>query len=201
MGTANMERFNILFENLMCRFKKELPEYLTYHNASHTRYVLDKAVLISQEEKIDADQLDLVKVAALYHDSGFLKGLVEHEHASCEIVKAELPAYDFSSIQTDQICQMIIATKIPQKPQDLLGKIVADADLEYLGTDLFDIGSQRLFDELRHFNSGLTRTEWLKIQIRFLESHQYHTVYCQNFRQPKKLEHLAKLKDELLENR
>lgn len=196
-----MERFDILFEKLMSRFKKELPEYLTYHNASHTRYVLDKAILISQEEKIGAEQLELVKLAALYHDSGFLKGMVEHERSSCEIVKAELPAYDFGETQTRLICQIILATKIPQKPQDLLGKIVADADLEYLGTDLFEAGSRRLFDELRYFNSELTPTEWLKTQIRFLESHQYHTVYCQNFRQPKKLEHLAKLKEELLEKR
>ncbi len=194
-----MERFNILFENLMCRFKKNLPANLTYHNASHTKYVLDKAILIAKEEKIQGDQLDLVKVAALYHDSGFLKGIIDHENVGCEIVKAELPEKGFSPLDIHQICQMIIATKIPQRPQNLLGKIVADADLEYLGTDLFDIGSQRLFDELRHFNSGLTRTEWIKMQIRFLESHQYHTVYCQNFRQPKKLQHLSRLKEELLE--
>lgn len=193
-----MERFGLLFENLMDRFKKDLPVYLTYHNAAHTRYVLDKATLIAKEEKVEGNQLNLVQIAALYHDSGFLKGLVDHENVGCEIIKAELPAYDFSELEIQQICGMIIATKIPQRPQNLFEKIVADADLEYLGTDLFDLGSQRLFDELRYFNSELTRMEWLKIQIRFLESHQYHTDFCQRFRQPKKLEHLAKLRDELL---
>lgn len=193
-----MERFGLLFENLMDRFKKDLPVYLTYHNAAHTRYVLDKATLIAKEEKVEGNQLNLVQIAALYHDSGFLKGLVDHENVGCEIIKAELPAYDFSELEIQQICGMIIATKIPQRPQNLFEKIVADADLEYLGTDLFDLGSQRLLDELRHFNSELTRMEWLKIQIWFLESHQYHTDFCQRFRQPKKLEHLAKLRDELL---
>ena len=182
----------------MDRFKNKLPAYLTYHNSVHTRYVLDKATLIAQEEKIDGDQLELVRIAALYHDSGFLKGMIDHENAGCEIVKSELPAYGFSELEIQQVCGMIIATKIPQRPQNLLEKIVADADLEYLGTDLFDLGSQRLFDELKHFNTSLTRMEWLKIQIRFLESHQYHTDYCQEFRQQKKLEHLAKLRDELL---
>lgn len=193
-----MERFGLLFENLMDRFKKDLPVYLTYHNAAHTRYVLDKATLIAQAEKIEGDQLYLVKVAALYHDSGFLIGMVDHENEGCEIVKAELPPYGFSAFQIQEICQMITATKIPQRPQNLLGKIVADADLEYLGTDLFDLGSQRLYNELRHFNTSLTHMEWLKIQIGFLESHQYHTDYCQEFRQPKKMEHLTRIKDEFL---
>lgn len=193
-----MERFEILFENLMDRFKNNLPNYLTYHNAAHTRYVLDKATLIAQAEKIEGEQLYLVKVAALYHDSGFLNRMVDHENEGCEIVKAELPPHGFSAVQIHEICQMITATKIPQRPQNLLGKIVADADLEYLGTDLFDLGSQRLFDELRHFNTDLTHLEWLKIQIGFLESHQYHTDYCKKFRQPKKMEHLARLREELL---
>ncbi|WP_158859241.1 HD domain-containing protein [Lunatibacter salilacus] len=182
----------------MDRFKKDLPNYLTYHNAAHTRYVLDKARLIAKEEKVEGDQLELVQIAALYHDSGFLNGMVDHENEGCEIAKAELPLYGFSALQIQEICQMITATKIPQRPQNLLGRIVADADLEYLGTDLFDLGSQRLFDELRNFNTSLTHMEWLKIQIGFLESHQYHTDYCQEFRQPKKMEHLARLKEEFL---
>jgi uncharacterized protein len=194
----NLERFGLLFENVMERFEKNLPEYLTYHNASHTKYVLDRAILISKEEKIDSDQLNLVKVAALYHDSGFLKGMVDHENLGCEIVKAELPTYGFNELQIQQICQMIIATKIPQRPQNLLEKIVADADLEYLGTEWFDIGSQRLFDELIFSNPKLSRIEWLEIQIKFLESHHYHTAFCQQNRQPKKSEHIARLKVELL---
>lgn len=198
MGTDKMERFESLFENLMDRFKNNLPNYLTYHNAAHTRYVLDKATLIAQAEKIEGEQLYLVKVAALYHDSGFLKGMNNHENKGCEIVEAELPPHGFSAVQIQEICQMITATKIPQRPQNLLEKVVADADLEYLGTDLFEFGSQRLFDELKHFNPELTHREWLKIQIGFLESHKYHTGYCQKFRQPKKMEHLAKLKEELL---
>jgi uncharacterized protein len=193
-----MERFELLFDNMMDRLKNDLPATLTYHNASHTKYVVEKATLIAEEEKIAGDELFLVQVAALYHDSGFLKGMINHEDLGCQIVTAELPAFGFGTSQIQQICQMIYATKIPQRPQNHLGKIVADADLEYLGTDLFDIGSERLFKELTFSNSGLTRSEWLKIQIDFLESHQYHTSFCQKFRQPTKLQHLLRLKDELL---
>ena len=192
-----MEGFRLIFENLMARFKNDLPAYLTYHNAAHTRYVLDKATLIAKEEKVEGDQLGLIQVAALYHDSGFLKGLVDHENLGCETIRDELPAYGFSESEIQQVCGMVIATKIPQRPQNLLEKVVADADLEYLGTDLFELGSQRLFDELKYFNPELTHREWLKIQIGFLESHRYHTEYCQEFRQPKKMKHLARLKEEL----
>ena len=67
---------------------------------------------------------------------------------------------------------MIRATKIPQQPTNLLGQILADADLDYLGrTDFQEIASL-LYKELSHQNNLLLEAEWDQIQIKFLRNCQ-----------------------------
>jgi uncharacterized protein len=192
-----MDIFNRIFLDLMARLETGLPDFLTYHNAAHTRYVIKKAEEIAEAEGIADEKVTLIKIAALFHDCGFLKERAEHERVSCEMVSEELPKYGFDKEKINQIRGMIMATKIPQIPTNLLESVVADADLEYLGTDLYDFGAQNLFSELRYFNPELTLRDWLLIQIRFLESHQFHTNHCRKYREPRKQEHLEQLKRKL----
>jgi uncharacterized protein len=179
------------------KLEVELPAYLTYHNAAHTQYVVNRAVEIAREEGVLGEELLLVKYAALYHDAGFLIRKEEHEKVGCQIVNREFPDLGFHKKQIDTICGMIMATKIPQNPQTLLEQIIADADLEYLGTDLFDIGSDRLYRELKHFSADLSRKKWLEIQTSFISAHHYHTDFCIQNREPKKKENLQRLRREL----
>jgi hypothetical protein len=97
----------------------------------------------------------------------------------------------------DKIYGMIRATKIPQNPLTLQEKIVADADLEYLGTDLFYPISQHLYHEFRHFNPELTVERFNEIQVNFIRKHRYHTTFCKTFRSSKKQKNLQELIDGL----
>ena len=64
-----------------------------------------------------------------------------------------------------------MATKIPQSPTTLLGRILADADLDYLGrTDFFGIGN-KLKWELSATGSVMTGKEWNDRQLDFMEKH------------------------------
>ena len=71
------------------------------------------------------------------HDAGFTQTYAGHEDVSCEMAKTLLPQFDFSQEEIDRVVGMIQATKIPQKPKNLLEKILADAALLYLGTMRF----------------------------------------------------------------
>jgi len=182
--------FDKIFKNVMQVLEMELPDHLVYHNLDHTKYVLDKSILIAQHEGIFGHDLTLVKIAALYHDIGFIKKRENHESISCSIAKDDLVEYGLCGIDIDKICGMIMATKIPQKPSSPLEDILADADLEYLGTDKFERVSERLFKELRFYNPELGRKEWFKIQRDFLTAHQYHTKFCRDQREYRKSENL-----------
>lgn len=174
----------------------KLPEYLTYHNLDHTAYVIEKAVFLAEKLKVSDDDLHLLQLAALFHDTGFIDNPKDHEEKGCKIAENYL-AKGYSSADLDKIHGMIMATKIPQKPTNLLENILADADLEYLGTDLFEEIGQTLFEELKHFNPDFTEQAWDELQLVFLQKHHYHTEYCRINREPKKQENLLTVKKRL----
>lgn len=186
--------YNKIYAHVMDILSNNLPSYLTYHSIDHTLHVLDKAVYIAKKEKVTNKDLWLLKIAALYHDIGFIETHIDHEQIGCRIAKTELKAFDFSNEDIETICKMIMATKIPQQPETNLEKILADADLEYLGSNKFvEIGEQ-LYKELKHYNDNLTREQWNSIQIDFISKHNYHTAYCKRYRKHQKLKHLQSLK-------
>ncbi len=174
--------------------ENNLPSYLTYHHTFHTQYVLDKTILIADKEKISSQDLLLLKIAALYHDSGFTIGRENHEEQSCGIVIQDLKEIAFSESEISQICGMIMATRIPQRPKNKLENILADADLEYLGTDHFNFFSQKLYEEMKYFHPDLSPKQWLDIQINFISSHSFHTDYCRKYTEPGKIKNLEKIK-------
>lgn len=186
--------FQNIYNEVRDLLSDNLPDYLTYHSVSHTLEVYDKAIFIGKKENISQSEMNLLKIAALYHDVGFTKTHVEHEQEGCKIAKVNLKRHGLSSEQIDEICAMIMATKIPQNPQNKLEKILADADLEYLGTVNFAEGSKKLYLELLHFNPNLSIEEWNKIQIKFLTNHKYHTNFCKRYKQHRKLKNLLTLK-------
>ncbi len=193
------ERVREIQEHIIKQLKDGLPVYLTYHSLDHTLYVLKVATYLAQKEGLSAPETELLQVAALYHDIGFTVQREEHEEVGCKIATGQLAAYGFTIAETKEICGMIRATRIPQKPHTLSECILADADLEYLSTSLFWSVGDLLYQELKHINPRLTRRAWDEIQIQFLESHQYHTVFCQKYKESLKQQYLRKLKEQYAE--
>lgn len=192
-----MNLFDQLYKRIITNLEINLPRHLTYHNPNHTRHVLEKVILIAEKENISDQELYLLKIAALYHDTGYQVGNKNHEGESCRIAELELAELGFKKAEIDQICGMILATQIPQQPKTYLEGILADADLEYLGTDEFDLISNKLFIETKHFQPNLTLEKWYNIQVDFITKHHYHTDFCKKNREPNKLKNLEKIKIKL----
>ncbi len=184
---------NQIFDNVFSRLENELPHYLFYHSANHTKRVIDRAVFLAREAEFSDYDIELVKVAALYHDAGFLIGRKDHETKSCMLATKELPGYGFSKEEIKIICGMINATRIPQKTFNKYDKIVADADLFYLGTEDYDHYSNLLYKELEHIDPEIDEKKWFEIQLNFLNSHQFHTPYGINVLAPVKQKNKQKL--------
>lgn len=187
--------FKELEQMILQRLQKGLDKKLTYHNLQHTIDVLQQVERIAREEGIaDQEQLLLVRIAALYHDTGFLDTYQGHEQRSCEIMMEDLGNSSLSEQKLLMIRGMIMATKIPQSPVSLLEEIICDADLDYLGRPDFPPISQHLMKEFLEYGIIKDEAEWDPIQIGFFEKHQYFTHSSRTIRQPGKLAHLALLK-------
>jgi uncharacterized protein len=177
--------FEEIYKKIIAKLEQDLPGSLAYHNAHHTKYVVEKAEKLAVYENITGRNLQLVKLAALYHDTGFLLHREEHESLGCQIASRDLEG-TLTTAELGKVCGMIAATKIPQRPKNKMEKIVADADLFYLGTSNYKKYSQKLYLELKHFDPSINEEKWLKIQIDFLSSHSYHTDYARENLQPMK---------------
>jgi uncharacterized protein len=178
--------------------RAQLKPYLKYHCVEHTHRVIHKAIEIGTYEKLNAHDLILVQLAALFHDAGFLMEEENHEKSSCKIARQYLAPYNLSTEDQEKICGMIMSTNIPQVANNILEMVVADADLEYLGTDDYGEISTRLLEEIRHKNPSFSDFDWLKLQIYFLESHHFFTEYAREKLIPIKKNNLSRLKSELL---
>jgi hypothetical protein len=190
-------QFNKAGKFILNKLAKELPGHLSYHSVEHIKDVYDSALQIGTQEKISDYDMKLVLTAAWYHDSGFLKAVNDHEEESCRIARDTLPGFGYTSKEIDCICNMIMATKIPQVPKNHLEEILADADLDYLGRDDFFTIGNKLFSELSVFGFLNNEEEWNRLQVRFLENHHYFTQTAINKRQSKKEEHLQEIKQKL----
>lgn len=180
-------------EMIVGLLRNELSPAYYYHNVDHTLYVAQVAVEIGKEMNCSSDQLDLLETAALWHDAGLTQVYYDHEEAGCALVNKYLPDFGYSSLQIQQINRMIMATKLPQRPFSLMEEIVADADLEYLGTALAQERADDLYRELKQRDPSLTREAWNTQQINFLSAHNYFTQFCKENREPLKQEYLKEL--------
>ncbi len=195
------ELYEIIRSKILHNLGENLSKGLWYHGVHHTLDVEKQALRIAESEHIsDPDELFLLKVACLYHDSGFLFTYKDHEIAGCNLVRRELPAFGFNLAELDIICGLIMATKIPQTPHTKLEAIICDADLDYLGRNDFDGISNTLFLELNARKFVETENDWNLIQVKFFKAHQFFTATSKNLREQKKQQHLEMIEEMLVKS-
>ena len=186
--------FSILKSKVLAELDQQLDPRLTYHCRQHTEDVLEQTERIAQAEHIIQPRLlMLMKIAALYHDTGFVDIYVGHEERSCEIMIKELKNYEFDESEITLMTGMIMATKVPQSPTALHEMVLCDADLDYLGRDDFPVINKRLKNELLAFGFIKDLNESNELQVNFLGKHRYFTNSSVKLRDPVQREHLASL--------
>ncbi len=203
LGLIPNDKFDIKFklvqfidlqEIILDKLEKELPGHLHYHNVKHTIDVVTEVELMGWAEGVGEEEVLLLKTAALFHDSGHIKGYDNHEHLGCLMAREYLPGYNFSPHQIERICELIMATRMPPEPGNLLEKIMCDSDLDYLGRSDFIPVSNNLYEELRVQNKIGSLNDWNKLQIKFISKHQYFTRTAQNLREVNKQKQIERIK-------
>lgn len=161
--------------------KKELPTQAIYHNFEHTFQVVKITNEIALAENISEEDIEIVLLAAWFHDTGFTQSFENHEKASKDIAEKYLTEKGVPEELIKQVLVCIDATKMPQNPTSKLGEIICDADLYHLGSSDFSEKSNLLRSEWEQLcNKHLTDVEWLKENNTFFSEHKYFTNYAFN---------------------
>lgn len=168
-----------LEEFVLEKLERELSPQLYYHNLKHTIDVYNQVELIGRSEGVSRHDMLLLRTAALLHDVGHLVDYDTHEEMSSHFARLHLPRFRYTSEQIERVVELIMATKLPQKPQNTLEMIMCDADLEYLGRTDYHPVSQALYQELHERGRVNSPNEWRQMQIGFIEQHRYFTRTAQ----------------------
>ena len=175
-----MERIlNIAADYVTRLLKSHLQKGITYHNLSHTKEVANIAKSLGEKAELTPDEMELLLIAAWFHDVGIIFQYDLHEDKSAELCREFLTMHQYPAKKINIISQMILSTRIPQKPSNILEKILCDSDLAYTGTKNFNSRSQLLRLEWKNMlGQEFSDSEWLKINNEFLLKNKFHTRFA-----------------------
>ncbi len=187
-------QFTDIQELILDKLENELPGSLYYHNVKHTVDVVTEVELIGWAEGLDDEGILLLKTAALFHDAGHTVAYDEHEYHGTRLAREYLPQYGYSAQQIDRICDIIMATRLPPEPKDILQQIICDADLDYLGrSDMIPV-SNTLYKELKEQNMIGTFNQWNQLQLKFISGHSYFTRTARSLREVNKQKQIERIR-------
>lgn len=176
-------------------FKEKLPNTFLYHNYTHTKRVLKSVNEIVKNSEISEHDADIVRLAALLHDTGYTRIREGHEEESVNIATDFLKENNVPETVIEGVKKCIMATKFKDLPTSELGKILRDADASHFGKDYFNEASEFLRKELEIQGiKNFSPSEWLTENIEVLSTrHKYFTDYALKNWQEQKDENLSAL--------
>ncbi len=158
-------------------FEQKIPsDIYTYHNWVHTTQVRDEVLVLARQAGVVNGDLELLNLAALFHDVGFSEAYSGHENQSIRIAREFLASKNYPQEKVDAIVKFIEVTKIDVKPQNKFEALMKDADTSSLGKSHFQIYTNSLRKELNTVqNAVLSKKDWAKTNLRFLDEHEYYS--------------------------
>jgi len=148
-----------------------------YHQYSHALEVMDRAMYIAEKEGLNEDDIEMLGLAWLFHDSGFIIQYDHNEPIWAKIAQNYLKSMLYDKDKILQIEEMILATDPDyNSPKNIYEEIIMDSDLDnFWREDFFDkmenIHKEReVIKDIKLRDPG-----WKHWVIDFLAEHKYYT--------------------------
>ena len=157
-------------------FKEKVDDGYTYHNIHHTMKVYESVGELGKESGLPTKDIEVLRLAALFHDTGFTGGPIGHEERSAAHAAKYLSGVGVSEDQIHQIGEIILSTKKNAIPKNINEEIIRDADLSGLADPMYQVESKALRDELAFIQGEpLSEIDWHTMNYQFMKNHEYHS--------------------------
>ncbi|HCN85126.1 MAG TPA: hypothetical protein DIT07_16135 [Sphingobacteriaceae bacterium] len=178
--------------NVIAFLRRELSDELHFHNIHHTLEVVRAVTEIGINENLSAAELEPVKIAAWFHDTGYFNKYIGHEDESIKLAEEFLRDHSYPADKMSIVISCIEATKYPQAPLNLLEEVLCDADLYHFSRTDYVEHEQNLRREWGvYFNKLYSDEEWARDNCQLLVSHRYFTSYGKKVLQRRKEQNIA----------
>lgn len=186
-----------------------LPVTMVYHNLNHTRQVVKAAEKMGNYTNLAEDEMEILMLAAWFHDSGFKYDYDNHEKKSIELAEKFLTENNYPPEKIEKVKACILSTKIDKKPSTLIENVLHDADFIHLSKKSYFDKLLLLKSELENIQGEkFSDIDWYEKNLAFLKAHRYYTEYGKTVLNPKveknvlaqykMIKKLGKLQDEMI---
>lgn len=159
-------------------FRDKHPEGLSYHSIDHTMFVVKATEKIGKETGLDQHDLQVAKVAAWFHDVGYLYTTDDHESESKKKAGEFLKSLGVDDDEVGAVLACIEATRVPQKPHGESASVLCDADMMHLSMPDYYDHIERMRKERKVIEGRkISKQEFDKTSVLFFNNHTYHTEY------------------------
>jgi predicted metal-dependent HD superfamily phosphohydrolase len=159
--------------------KAKKPDWIIFHTFEHAKAVVKACKEIGAASQLSDGDLEVVTLAAWFHDTGYVVTVDGHEEKSVGIAESFLRENGFPEDKIAQVAGCIRATKMPQSPKSLAEQVLCDADIAHLARADFQSVSELIRSEIEHrMGRRLTEIEWLTMNTDFIANHRYFTHFA-----------------------
>ena len=178
---------------------EQVAKEYAFHDVDHTSNVVKSVKEIGKEMDLSDKELEILELAAWFHDTGYDKGSIDHEERSCKYAKEYLENHKYNEADLQKVLDGIRATKLPHNPKTVLEKIICDADLSHLGKSNYWDRCGRVRQELTITKKlMMSEQEWLDFELEFITSHEYKTDIANQLYGKVKNKHIRQLRKQQL---
>ncbi|MDD3144523.1 MAG: HD domain-containing protein [Candidatus Gracilibacteria bacterium] len=194
-------------ENIIQNAKKYVNKLLYplenhyYHSYGHAIDVMTRAIYLAEKEGLNKSDIEILALAGLFHDTGFVIQYDHNEIFGARIAKNYLKSVFYPTEKINLIEKIILATDPAYKnPQNYYEEIIKDADMDNLGRDDFLQKNNDIKREIEIVkNIKINDPEWKHASVELLKEFKYKTNSQKYERDKKKVENLKKMLHELEE--
>ncbi len=174
---------------------EQLDPHFYFHNSRHTVDVVTASLEIGLQAGLAPKELEIILLAAYFHDIGYAQTYKDHELASTALAKTFLRSKGLDQSLIDRVVDCILATRFPQQPRNLLEMIICDADLYHFSVNGYLAYAEALKLEWQQkLKLNYSDKQWNSINLELLQNHQYFTAYGKNTLQQRKEKNICLLK-------
>ena len=172
-----------------------------YHQYEHALDVMGRAMYLWEKEWLEKDEIEMLWLAWLFHDSWFVIQYDDNEMIWAKIAKNYLRSVLYPKDKIEIIEEIILATDPAYKTtKNILEEIIKDADLDNLWREDFFEKANNLKKEIEIIkNIKIKDSKWRHWLVDVLYENQIYTNTQKEERFEKKEENKKVAKDAIMQ--
>lgn len=156
----------------------QLSSELVFHNLVHTERIVKAAELIGTKEQLDEEEMEMLLIAAWFHETGYRDVYEGHEEKSRIIAQEFLRKENVDTEKEIKILACILSTQEGKEPNNDIENVLADACYSEVVEEDYKMYLDKLSQELIAVKKiEISEVDSLQNYLKAILKYDFHTTY------------------------